>query len=100
MKGVRVGGRKKGTPNKRTKEAHAIADRVKCDPFEILCYFAKGDWKGLGYKEPVVIELNTRAKAAADAAKYLYPQRKATELSTSEDGMRIIIEDYGGKKPK
>lgn len=98
MKGAKTGGRSKGTPNKRTTDAQEIAERLQCDPFEVLCFFAKGDWKGLGYQQKLSIPLEIRAKAAAEASKYLYPQRKAMEHTTGEEGFKIIIEDYRGKK--
>lgn len=98
-KGVKFGGRQKGTPNKKTQHLIDIADRLGCDPFEILILFAKGDWETLGYREEkyvasssdkgetlkYTIEPAVRAKCAAEAASYLYPKRKAIELSGDAD---------------
>jgi hypothetical protein len=109
-------GRKKGTPNKRTLEgpkAEEIAERLGCNPFEVLIHFAKGDWKSLGYEagkrivgctqdgspiEVDVISPETRLNAAKEASQYLFPKRKALELSTDEEkGFKIILEDYMSK---
>lgn len=89
----KFGGRQKGTVNKQTKTLQETAERLGCDPFEILCRFALGDWKGLGYKsehtltptqkgevvERPIITPEIRHKAAAEAAQYLHPKRKAVE---------------------
>lgn len=91
----KYGGRAKGTPNKTSLPLHEKAKELGCDPFEILCRFALGDWKGLGYKtefiltptqkgeiiEKPFIAPELRSKAAAEAAQYLYPKRKAIEHS-------------------
>jgi hypothetical protein len=100
--GSKSGGRSKGTPNKKTTNAQEIADRLGVDPFEVLLRFAAGDWKKLGYtKEKRLVSSNQyasiyednitpsiRASAAAQACKYLYPQRKAVELK-GEDGKML-----------
>lgn len=103
MKGMRLGGRQKGTPNKRSAEVAAIAARLKCDPFEIICLFAKGDTKALGFKPDGLgkfpaLDSDLRLRAATEAARYLHAQRKAIEHTTGEEGFKIVIEDYG--KPK
>lgn len=107
MRGAKTGGRQKGTTNRRTAEVEAIVERLKCNPFEILCLFAIGDWKALGYQKPEatkenpnpsdpVIEPTLRMRAAGEASKYLYPQKR--ELSTGDEPIKIMIEDY--RKPK
>jgi hypothetical protein len=91
----RMGGRKKGTPNKDKIELLAKAQELGVDPFEVLLLFAKGDWKALGYdSEKYVasesdhgsiykwtIEPSVRAKCASEACQYLYAKRKAIEHS-------------------
>lgn len=108
----RHGGRVKGTPNKKTQELHDIAAQVGVCPFEVLCLFAAEDWKGLGWTSATVtrvlkdggtieverISPETRLNAAKEAAKYLYPQRKAVEVSNAEDeGFKVIVQDYLSK---
>lgn len=91
----KVGGRVKGTPNKNVIPLQEKAKELGCDPFEILCRFALGDWEGLGYDKGItyqstnkgdlierhIIPPELRSKAAAEAAQYLYPKRKAIEHS-------------------
>ncbi len=88
-------GRPKGTPNKKTVRLEEIALKQKCNPFEILCMFANGDWEALGmvsettrrhtrqgdFYEVDRITGEMRMKAAAEAAQYLYPKRKSVELT-------------------
>lgn len=98
---AKTGGRQKGSLNKSTLSAKELAEKHKCNPLEILFMFANGDWKGLGYdsdvyhlekesssgsmsstiKECFVITPNMRLTAAEAATKYIFPQRKAVELS-------------------
>jgi hypothetical protein len=92
---AKYGGRGKGTPNKNTLPLQQLADKLGCSPFEILCRFAIGDAKGLGYATDIVhsttskgeiiekplIGPELRIKAASEAAQYLYPKRKAIEHS-------------------
>ena len=80
-KGKKTGGRAKGTPNKTRINAQAIADEVGIDPLRVLMLAAKGDSDALGEK----ITLDQRISAAKEAAKYLYPQRKAIEHTIEED---------------
>lgn len=92
---AKTGGRKKGTPNKRaTIDANAIAEQMGVNPFEILLFIAKGDWRALGYKsgtltaytvngdpyEVDVIQLDHRLSASKEACTYLMPKRKALEV--------------------
>lgn len=109
-KGKKFGGRKKGTPNKSSLRVEEIAQRLGCDPFEILCNFANGDWKRLGYenecyfsekpdgavKMNYVINPEMRLTAAKEAVKYLHAQKKAVELSTDPEGrgIQINVVDY------
>ena len=79
-----------------SRKVEETAARLKCDPFEILCRFAMGDWKGLGYEtesktcytnagiefEQLIISCSDRLLAAKEAARYLYIQKKAVEHTT------------------
>jgi len=89
----RYGGRVAGTPNKSTINLSEIAERVGVDPFEILLLFAKGDYKALGYSEP--IEQSIRAKCASDACQYLHSKKKALEVSGDPNapiGIRVLTD--------
>lgn len=103
-----MAGRPKGCKNKRTLTVEMIAENFHLDPFEVLMMVAAGDWKGLGFDAPshttfaasgieyeeLWIKLSDRVQAAKEAAKYLYSQKKSVELSTGDQGIKIIIEDY------
>lgn len=104
-------GRKKGTPNKDSLPLEQKAKELGIDPFEILLRFAAGDWEGLGYDNECYISENAggstkigytippelRSKAAAEASQYLYPKKKALEIASGTDGIKIVIEDYSKK---
>lgn len=93
QKGVKYGGRKKGTPNKKTFDAKLIADKMGIDPFECLMHFVTGNAKALNMEETTekvigntMIEVLTitpemRLQATKEACSYLYPKRKAIEGS-------------------
>lgn len=97
------GGRRIGTPNKVTTDLHALADKLHINPFEILLRFAGNDWQGLGYdsatktilsKSGELIEVDTidtaeRIVAAKAACDYLFPKRKAVEV-TGKDGVDLF----------
>ena len=88
-------GKPKGTKTKRTKEIEEITERLKVNPFEILCLFAKGDWKRLGYdnecyfsegsegsiKMGYTITPDMRLVAAKEATKYLYAAKKSVDVT-------------------
>lgn len=91
----RLGGREKGTPNKKTRELEQMAEELGIIPFKQLLLFAKGDWKALGYDSAVVVRVGKngetyeqeritpemRFKATSESCAYLYPKRKAIEHS-------------------
>lgn len=90
-------GKPKGSKNKKSLLVEETAARLKCNPFEILCLFANGDWKRLGYdnecyhketdsgevKMGYTISPDMRLQAAKEASKYLYAQRRALEVDAS-----------------
>ena len=83
----KYGGRKKGTPNKKTADAQKMADEMGVDPLKILLHFAAGDHKALGYKSAIPMDL--RLGAAKDACSYLYAKRKAVEISAESDPLPV-----------
>lgn len=96
---MKTGGRKKGIPNKTTIQLEERARALGVDFFEIICLFAKGDWQALGYTEEryvtgsndhgtfhkYTIDPAIRAKCALDGANFLYPKRKAVEMSSDPE---------------
>lgn len=110
----KTGGRTKGTPNKNTQELIELADKLSVNPFEILLMIADGDWKGLGYPtksrtqwtpsgieyEEDTITVEMRLSAAKEACQYLYPKRKAVELSAGDgyEPVKVFELKYERKK--
>lgn len=96
----KTGGRKRGTPNKRTEPLIERAEKLGIDPFEILLHFAKGNWECLGYEsatttaftnagiefEEPTISPELRVTAAKAACEYLHPKRKAIEIEDKGEG--------------
>ena len=95
----KIGGRKKGVLNRKTKLVAEKAEELGCDPFEILCRFAMGDWKALGYKESTrkkitpmgdvidvdVIDPELRMSAAKEACQYIHAKRRSIEIDDNKD---------------
>lgn len=94
-----VGGKPKDGLSAKSRSLHEKARELGIDPFEVLLYFAKGDWQALGYpKEERVIssgengdryemyvEPSVRMQAAKEACSYLYPKLKSIEHSTDPE---------------
>lgn len=90
--------RPRGIPNYKTLPLLELAEKLKVNPFEILLNFAKGDWEALGYDNSVYVKESSdgktttlgytitpevRAKAAIEACKYLFPQKKAIQIDSN-----------------
>jgi hypothetical protein len=84
------GGRQKGTPNKASQSLMEKAEAMGIDPFmELLKLIRNGETE------------MTRMMALKEACQYLYPKRKAVEISSSEDvGFKVVIEDYKTRETK
>lgn len=98
LNGPKSGGRKPGTPNKDATLLAEKAKELKCDPFEILLHFANGDFEALGYEkhqdkstptgevfQVLTIDPDLRARCAQKACDFLYPKRKALDISMDEE---------------
>lgn len=63
-------GRKKGTPNKRTQSLEAICEAYNYHPFEALLKLTME-----------TEEVNVKLQGLKELCQYLYPKRKALEIS-------------------
>lgn len=72
-KGIRHGGRQKGTPNKKTADLFALCEKRGVVPFEKLLEF-------MSHPDP-----SFALRATEIACSYLYPKRKQIELSEDPD---------------
>ena len=97
-KGLKTGGRSKGTLNKRTQELVERLDALGCDSLEVTAMFAMNDVVGLGYMSKEEFEANPaearniispelRAQMAKELNQFLYAKRKALEHSADHDGV-------------
>lgn len=73
--GERRGGRAPGTPNKRTLHLLDRLTELGCDPLESLVTIAL---------DPAT-DLALRVRILSDLLPYLYPKRKAVELTATDD---------------
>jgi len=88
-KKVKTGGRKKGTPNKRTKEIIDKLDDLGCDPIIGMAKIAMDETQDIALRGNMFKEL----------AQYIAPKRKAIEHSSDvENPMQIVLKDYDFKK--
>lgn len=72
--GLKTGGRVAGTPNKRTQDLQDRLEALGVDPVMGLALIAKD--------ESAPLEL--RARVQMELMAYLYPKRKALDVSSSE----------------
>lgn len=70
-------GRKAGTPNRKTEELMEICDRMGINPFEALLKWALSP------------ESHIAIPALKEVCQYVYPKRKALEVSGEMD-MNLI----------
>jgi hypothetical protein len=88
MRGCKTDGRAAGTPNKRTADVAERLEALSCDPLEALAKIAA---------DPIN-DTALRARVYADLLPYLYPKRKAVEISGPDGGIAEI--DLAGAKEK
>jgi hypothetical protein len=81
--GRKTGGRQKGTPNKRTADLAERLEALGCDPVGELASLAMDP-----ATEPAL-----KARCYIDLLAYLYPKRKAVEVSGAENPIVITFSD-------
>jgi hypothetical protein len=70
-KGIKTGGRQKGTPNRPSADVRDILVKMKCEPIEGIARIAMDE------KNPP----DLRGRMYAELASFVYPKRKAVEVS-------------------
>ncbi len=78
---IKTGGRKVGTPNRRTVEVVAQLSALGCDPIEGMARIAMDC-----SNSPEL-----RARMYAELAQYVAPKRKALDVSSSTAGKQIFF---------
>jgi len=84
IKGERRGGRPKGVKNKRTQLVINQLNDLECDPIKGLATIAKESMERQDY--------TLAAHIYKELAQYMYPKRRAIEVST-EVSSNLEIED-------
>jgi len=87
--GKKTGGRKKGVPNKRTAEIRQILENLDFCPVRSLVLIQEMALKNfkVASEEQAPTYLGIAAKASADLLPYLYPRRKAIDLTSEGEGI-------------
>lgn len=88
MKKTKVGGRVKGTMNRKSEALFDLCEEMGYNPFAELLKLSQE-----------TLEESVRASCLKELCQYLYPKRKAIEHSMDQDSaFKVIIEDFGVKK--
>jgi len=90
--GRKTGGRKAGTPNRKTGEVAELLESLACNPIEGMARIA------MDKKHPPEL----RGRMYAELAQYLYPKRKAIEhKGDGPDGpsIEVVILPAGVEMP-
>lgn len=74
----RLGGREKGTPNKKTEALIAICEKHGVEPFEGMVLMAK-----------TCSDFDLKFQILREICHYIHPKRKAIELSTGSSGEEV-----------
>jgi hypothetical protein len=81
---AKTGGRKLGTPNKNCQALSVKLDSLGCDPIEGLAKIAL---------DPAT-KPELKVRCFAELAQYVYPKRKAVDLSLGDAGLQKLIIEY------
>lgn len=77
--GQKTGGRKKGTPNKKTQDVQAKLDAIGCDPITSLALLAQtSEDEGI------------KVQCLKEIAQYVLPKRRAIEHSGTDGGPLVV----------
>lgn len=82
----KTGGRKPGSPMKRTEQAREIADRMGFHPVEFLCHVALHGEMPNPDGPPTKVDNAARLDAAKSVAPYLVPKLSASQVTGPNEG--------------
>jgi hypothetical protein len=80
MRITKTGGRKKGTPNRRTLEVADLLDNLGCDPIEGMARLALDPTNSP----------ELRGRLFSELAQYVAPKRKSIDVSWQESGKVVF----------
>jgi hypothetical protein len=80
----KTGGRRLGTPNKRTLELVERLAELGCDPIDGLAKIALAD----------ATSPELKVRCYSELAQYVYPKRKSVDLGAAKDSepLKIVFE--------
>jgi hypothetical protein len=78
--GHKTGGRKAGTPNRKTQEIGELLESLGHNPIEAMVQIAT---------DPEA-SLELRGRMNAELAQYVYPKRKAVEVAGDKDAPLVV----------
>lgn len=81
----KVGGKVKGSLNKKNQEIQELAKELGCNPAKILMLIMLGDHKALNVEE-LDIDLDRKMTAAKELMPYLYGKRKPVDSDGDDKG--------------
>ncbi len=86
----KTGGRKKGVINKKRTIFESLEEIVTEDgkPVDVVKLFFEG---------LMAMPAFQRVDALLELMQFIYPKQKNLEISTSEEGFKIIVEDWTKK---
>jgi len=79
--GYKTGGRRAGTPNRRTQEVRDQLEALGCDPIAGMACLA------LDVTNPPEL----RARMYSELAQYVAPKRKSVDVSSTSQGREVIF---------
>lgn len=91
-----------------SRKLTTIAEEMGICPFTMLLHAVAGNYQAFGYDKPTIIKMSKdgvyeeevlpvplRLMAAKEAAQYLYPKKKAIEISGAEDATPVKMQYEG-----
>lgn len=102
---AKTGGRKAGTPNKKTEDFFDKCEKLGHDPITFNILIAQNKYRELGYDSATVtvytksgdsyeqdrISIETRLAANNKLLEFMYPKRKAIEHKISDEDKKAAF---------
>lgn len=87
---VKTGGRKKGVPNKKRSIFESLEEIQTEDgmPIDVVKLLFQGIMDMPSFQ---------RVDALLEFLQFIYPKQKNLEISSGEEGFKVVIEDYSNK---
>jgi hypothetical protein len=91
---IKTGGRKRGTPNKKTLFLHQLLEEKELDPIQgIISALRDLDSVVVYAPEDQINLAKSKANIYLELMQYLYPKRKAIEIDSDDESEKVQIVD-------